>query len=210
MIRSFEVGAVFKIINQASPALAQILKQVRELNIAIDKARANLGSISSSATAGLAGAVGETQALAGAWREVAAASALATRNLTSATAAGRSAAAAGAVGGGGGRHRPGWLGGGGIHFRGPGAPIPGGGHMRLGGGAMVGAGLLGYAGYEAAEMEKAVWQMIYHTGESQKDPAVQKKFTHALQEAMIASGYNVTDVSEAALQAVRMFQGTPG
>jgi hypothetical protein len=49
------------------------------------------------------------------------------------------AAAAAATGGGGGRHRPSWLGGGGMHFRGPSAPIPGGGHMRLGGGAMAGS-----------------------------------------------------------------------
>lgn len=36
MITSFEVGAVFKIINQASPALTKILAQIRELNLAID------------------------------------------------------------------------------------------------------------------------------------------------------------------------------
>jgi hypothetical protein len=45
MITSFEVGAVFKIINQASPALTKILQQVRDLNIAIDKARTNLGTL---------------------------------------------------------------------------------------------------------------------------------------------------------------------
>ena len=46
MIRDFEVGAVFRIINEASPALAQILRQIRELNAAVDKARANLSTMS--------------------------------------------------------------------------------------------------------------------------------------------------------------------
>jgi hypothetical protein len=54
MIAGFEVGAVFKIINEASPALAQILKQVRELNAVIDKARANLASIGKAMPTGLA------------------------------------------------------------------------------------------------------------------------------------------------------------
>jgi hypothetical protein len=80
MIASFEVGAVFKIINEASPALGAILKQIRELNVTITKARENLAGIGK--VAGLGGVVGETQALATAWREVAAASALATGNLT--------------------------------------------------------------------------------------------------------------------------------
>jgi len=83
------------------PALRSILKQVRELNLALDKARSNLATIGRGVTAGLGGAVGETQALATAWREVAAASALASRNLTTAGAAGRSAAASAAIGGGG-------------------------------------------------------------------------------------------------------------
>ena len=42
MITSYEVGAVFKIVNEASPALTQILKQIRELNGVIEKARENL------------------------------------------------------------------------------------------------------------------------------------------------------------------------
>src|ERR1700738_1088353 len=128
MITSFEIGAVFKILDQASPALRKILAEVRELNVALDKARANLAAMGKLAMpTGLTAAVGETQALATAWREVAAASALASRNLTTAGAAGRSAAVSAATGGvggggagGGGRHRPGWLGGGGgAHFRGP-------------------------------------------------------------------------------------------
>jgi hypothetical protein len=39
MITSYTVGSVFKIIDEASPALRLILRQVRELNVALDKAR---------------------------------------------------------------------------------------------------------------------------------------------------------------------------
>ena len=42
MITSFEVGSIFRIIDEASPALRKILAQVRELNKVIDTARANL------------------------------------------------------------------------------------------------------------------------------------------------------------------------
>jgi hypothetical protein len=45
MITSFEVGSVFRVIDQASPTLRLILKQVRELNVALDKARASLTSL---------------------------------------------------------------------------------------------------------------------------------------------------------------------
>jgi hypothetical protein len=43
MITSFEVGAVFRIVNEASPALRMILRQIRELNVAIDKALGRAG-----------------------------------------------------------------------------------------------------------------------------------------------------------------------
>jgi CspA family cold shock protein len=72
MITSFEVGAVFKIVNEASPQLTKILRQIRELNAAIDKAKANLASLSRDLVpASLTSAVSETEALAGAWRNVA-------------------------------------------------------------------------------------------------------------------------------------------
>jgi hypothetical protein len=51
------------------------------LNLALDKARENLATIGRGVTAGLGSAVGETQALAGAWREVAAASAFNSRPM---------------------------------------------------------------------------------------------------------------------------------
>jgi hypothetical protein len=54
--------------------LRKPLTEIRQLNLALDKARESLAAIGKGVTAGL-----ETQALAVAWREVAAASALASR-----------------------------------------------------------------------------------------------------------------------------------
>jgi hypothetical protein len=213
MITSFEVGAVFKIINQASPALAQILKQVRELNLAIDNARKNLAT--SVAPLGLSKAVGETEGLATAWGNVARNAAAAQRAIGSASSAaargggGGAAGAAARGGGGGGRHRPGFLGGGGSHIGGPGVSIRGGGHMRLGGAGMAGAGLMGYGIYEAAQMEDAVFQLIYHSGLEQND-ANRGKFRKMLQDSMRESGYGLHDIAESAKQEIRMFAGTPG
>lgn len=140
MITSFEVGAVFKIVNQASPALAQILRQIRELNLAVDKARKNLALI--TRPIGMGAAIGETNRLAGAWGDVAAnatAARTAIRNASAANARAALALPAGFPGGGGrgGRGQPGWLrGGGGAHISGPGMSIPGGSHVRFGGAAM--------------------------------------------------------------------------
>jgi hypothetical protein len=51
MITSYTVGSVFKIIDEASPALRLILRQVRELNVALDKARASLTELAKGAKA---------------------------------------------------------------------------------------------------------------------------------------------------------------
>lgn len=230
MITSYEVGAIFRIIDQASPVLKEILKQVRALNAAINKARENLASLNKvMVPQGMAGAVDQTRALAIAWREVAAQSQAATRAIgqagtaarralpppgrlpTAAGVGGIAAAGAGGRGGGGGRHRPGWLGG--AHFSSPGIGLPGGSHVHfrggLSGGAAATAGLLGYAAYEDAQMQDAVFQLIYHSGQ-QQNAQNRNRFRKIIQDSMAESGYSLHDVVEAAKQEVRMFQGTPG
>jgi hypothetical protein len=74
---------------------------------------------------------------------------------------------------------------------------------------MATAGLVGYGVYQAAEMEDAVFQLIYHSGLEQND-ASRKSFRTILQDAMATSGYGLKDVAEAAKQEIRMFQGTKG
>jgi hypothetical protein len=60
MMTAFSVGARFQILDEASPALRLILKQVRELNVALDKARASLAGLGKSLVpAGLTTAVAE-------------------------------------------------------------------------------------------------------------------------------------------------------
>lgn len=246
MITSFEVGSIFRIVDEASPALRVILREVRALNAQLDQARASLTSLGKFAMpTGLTAAVGETAALAKAWSDVAANAVIAQRAIGAAsTAAVRSAPAAAAAatsaartalpaaaaaatgggsgagrptgGGGGGAHRPGGLSGG-AHIYGPGFSMPGGTHVRMGGGrmgggatgAMVGAGLLGYGVYEAAQMEDAVFQMIFHARMEQND-VNRAKFRKIIQDSMASSGYGLHETAESAKQAIRMFQGTPG
>lgn len=220
MITSFEVGSIFKIIDQASPALRKILAEVRQLNLALDKARANLASLGKSVVpAGLTSAVAQTDALATAWGNVAKNAGAAQIAIGRAAARSALPPAAGGGGGGGGAarvpggHRPGGLGGG--HVYGPSARLPGGTHIsagRMGGGggaAMAGAGLAAYSVYEAAEIEKYVFQLLYHSGLESND-ANKAKFRKIIQDAMISSGYGVKEISESALQEVRMFKGTAG
>jgi hypothetical protein len=45
MITSFEVGAIFKVLDEASPTLKRVLAQLRELNKAIEAAKVNMSGI---------------------------------------------------------------------------------------------------------------------------------------------------------------------
>jgi hypothetical protein len=61
-ITSFSVGARFQILDEASPTLRKILAEVRELNVAIDKARASLAGLGKSVMpVGLKTAIGDTR-----------------------------------------------------------------------------------------------------------------------------------------------------
>jgi hypothetical protein len=208
---AFEVDAIFRIINRASPTITAILRQIRELNLAVDKARANLATISK--TPGLVTATGETEALAAAWKGVATEARLANNAMRNASRAALpgSVATAGAAGGGGGRARLGGYlasGGRGPHVRGPGMGLTGGGHISGGGAGMAAAGVAGYGVYEAAKMEDAVFHLMYHAGVEYND-ANRAKFRTILQGGM-RSGYGLHEIAESATQAVRMFQGVPG
>ncbi|NPU23933.1 hypothetical protein [Bradyrhizobium denitrificans] len=83
MITSFEVGALFKIIDEASPTLRKILAQVRELNKAVEGAKANMTAVGKNPA--LAAAIDETKELALAWRDVQKASAAANRSISAAS-----------------------------------------------------------------------------------------------------------------------------
>jgi hypothetical protein len=160
--------------------------------------------------AGLRSAIEETNALATAWGRVTAESRAARTAIGQAGAAARGGAIVPAIGGG--RAHLGSLlgiGGSGTYVGGPGVAIPGGGHINTHGGAMAAAGLAGYAGYEAAQMEDAVFQLIYHSG-LENNEANKTRFRTIIQNAMKETGFGLHDISESAKQEIRMFQGTPG
>jgi hypothetical protein len=215
MLNSFVVGATFKILDEASPGLRKILESVRELNKAITATRDNLKGL--GAAPGLGAAIAETDSLAAAWIRVGAeATAAAKLVASSAASSARSAAAAAtsvpsvAAPGMGGRHRPGWLGGSGAHVTGPGVPIPGGSHLRLGGTpAMIGAGLAGWGLFEAGSMEAGTHWLNYHLGrkDSKENNAQLRKI---IEEGMVSTGMPLRDIIEAATDEARLMKGTPG
>src|SRR5260221_14167115 len=129
MIRDFEIGAVFAVVDDATAPLRKILEAIREVNKAIKIARDGMAGFSGAVTPGIAGAILETNKLAGAWTRAAESSVAAARvmneSAAKAAASARTAAtvsvpsvargaAAAAVGGGGG-FRPGI---GGAHITG--------------------------------------------------------------------------------------------
>src|SRR5712664_2951739 len=99
MLTSFEVGAVFRVVDSATAPLRKILASVNELNKAITAVRQNLAGFGAAVAPGIVGATTETNALAAAWDRVAAASAAATRSIAASSAsAARSGVGAAAVG----------------------------------------------------------------------------------------------------------------
>ena len=202
-VTSYEVGAIFTIVNRASPVLAKIAEQLG----AIDKQIAGLGTGASDMTAGMALAFGKvTESAATALGSMRALKTEMAEIAASSQAVGRLGAPIGirsrGTGGGGGS--------GGAHFTGPGMGLPGGSHMRLGGSAaMAGVGVLGYGAFLEAQMQDAIFQLLYHTGQADT-PENREKFSRIIQDAMASTGSSLSAVADAAKQEVRMFKGTPG
>jgi hypothetical protein len=206
MITTFEVGARFRILNEASPALAEILKQIRSINIALAKAKEGFASLGTSVSGlRLGTAVGEVDALAASWGSVtknAAAARLAMNTAARSTTAPIAAAT-------GGRHRPGWLGGG-AHITGPSVPLGAGSHLRVGGGAgMAAVGALGWGVDQAAKTADYAWRMEDIAG-LPHDETNHAKFRKILQDAQISTGFSLDEVGKSALGVIRLMQATPG
>jgi TP901 family phage tail tape measure protein len=218
MIVGYEVGALFRVLDEASPGLRKILESVRELNKAITATRDNLKGL--GASGGLAGAIGETDALAAAWTNVGAQAAAAARVVAASARSAAAAAAtsvpgvaqsargaAAAVGGGGG-FRPGI---GGAHITGPGVALPGGSHFRPGGTpGMVGAGVGAFSIFEASGMERGVAGLKYHLGIDNKDTTRDAEIRTIIEQGMISTGKDLNEVVEAATDAARLMRDTPG
>jgi hypothetical protein len=226
MIRDFEVGAVFAIVDDATGPLRKILEAVREVTKAVKLARTEMAGFGAAVAPGIGGAIAETNKLAGAWtraaessvaaarvmNESAAKAATAARTAAAATsvpsvAASSARSAAAAVGGGGG-FRPGI--GGGPHVTGPSFAGPAGTRVHTGGNAaMVGAAAFGLSLYEAANMETDVHWLNYHLGrkDSTESNAESRKL---LEDTMTSTGLNLPEVGKAVTDVARIMRDTPG
>ena len=238
MITSYEVGAVLKVIDEASPVMQRMTNIARELDAAIIKAKESLSGLSSTRFAGLIERLGtvnkqitgiaetsgrSTTVVAESFGKVDAALATSVDTARALKVEiGEIAAASRGVGrmqitgpgGGGGRggsgRRPGSHGGGG-HISGPGVSLPGGAHASSGNGGIwtALAAAVGFGAFEDAELQDATFQLLYHTG-LPNTPENRDKFGAIIQDFMSQSGASLHDVSEATKQEARMFKGTPG
>ncbi|GGI24147.1 hypothetical protein [Bradyrhizobium guangdongense] len=203
------LGAAIGEAQRLATAWGEVSKAASSANRAIGRATKRSGALAAAGP----NAINDTNALAGAYA-----------NLATQMAAARAAGGGWRAGlppppraGGGGAstaaaargRRLAHGGGAGAHIGGPSVAIPGGSHVNLRGGAAAALGLAGYGAYEAAQMEDAVFQLIYHSGLEQNDTN-RSKFRNILQDSMAESGYSLHDIAESAKQEIRMFQGTPG
>jgi hypothetical protein len=209
MITSFEVGAVFKIIDEASPALKKMLEQIRALNKAIASTRTELSAVMKSFGATLDPAIMQTREFAAQWGAVSKA-ALGAR--ASIAAAARASVPSVPSGGGANNARNRVFGrsGSGFHVSSLGVPLPG-GHARISGGnaALAGAGLTADAIYQAAELQKESFLAWWHSGMADT-PGSQNKIRDLIQNATSATGYNFKEVGEASEEIFRLMKGVPG
>jgi hypothetical protein len=106
MITSYEVGAIFRIIDEASPGLRKILAQVRELRVALDKTKTAMSEFAAfKPPAGIGTAIGQTNELAASWTRVTENVRGARAAMAQAATAVRGAAAFPPAAGGGGGNR---------------------------------------------------------------------------------------------------------
>jgi hypothetical protein len=233
MPSTYEVGAVFRITDEASAVLQRIASQFRELNALIDDAKASLSSLASTRLAGLTGRIGKvgealTSLSAAADKstgsvvsglgsiDAAAVASIDSLKALKAQIAEVGATSRASLGGGapaGIRARGAGAagGGGGLHFgRMELLRLPGGSSISLPGGPALAAAAAGAFGvYEAGEVEDAIFQLRYHLG-LPATTAVHDQLRDIIGNSMSQTGFSLTSVIEAAKTEARMFKGTPG
>jgi hypothetical protein len=228
---SFEVGAVFKIVDQATGPLERLSREMAAFDKLINNVKKNLLEVGAIKFAGLEtslkalgdqaaafgkrmdtslnSAIGRTDAavvsvdrLAAAWDAVTVAARAASR--AAAASSGVPLVAAGGVASGGAarRHQPRFMS---YHSSGVGVP---GGHVRFGGGnaALAGAASIAYGAYEAAEMEDIVARSMFHLGKN--DDATRKVLRDDILQG-VGMGFSLHDVGEAVQDQLRLMKGTP-
>lgn len=236
MISSLEVGATFRIVDEASPILKTIAAQFKELQGLVDETRnslrgigtRSLGTLSEKLAAvnkEMAGIADKSGAAADGMslgftrlnEQIDTSIAGMTRLRSEMREIGAESRTLSLGGGGGappslrGRARYGGHGPGGAHISNYGGmPLGGGYHVRGGSlPAMATASAMAYGAYEEAEMEDAIFQLSYHTG-LKETPENVKMFRGIIQGSLAESGFSLSSIIEAAKTEARMFKGTPG
>jgi hypothetical protein len=231
MISSLEVGSVFRIVDDASPALKLITDQLKLLNEQADAAKEILGSISKTAFAGLDTKIGTvTDSIKGIGDVGATAAEKMTASFDAATvamSASLSKVAAqiaglkfegGAVGGGAppsvlSRGRFSGGGPGGPHVTTPHVGAGGFGVGGFGGALGVGVAALGYGAFLDAEVQDAAARMFL-TGQMKAPEGMTKTalfstIRDTIQDISTKTGYGPKEVSDAMLGVERQFGGLP-
>jgi hypothetical protein len=224
VISSYEVGAIFRITDDATPTITRLAQEARALADAIQMARTELAALGRSA-----GLTTISRQLSTVTRNAtAAAAALRTVGTTASgvPAIRQAAGAGGGAGGGGvvppagGRRYPGgggWRrghGAGALHISGLSTRIPGGhAYFRGSNTAMAAGGALAYGVYEEAELEDATARMMLTIPGAAEDPSTsgarRAQIRALLQDTASRTGAPIGDLEEAVLTGIRQFAGMP-
>ena len=78
-----------------------------------------------------------------------------------------------------------------------------------GGGALAAGGALALGVYEEAQLDDAVFQMIWHAGIA-SNAGNKKKYRDLLQKTASQTGFGYHDIAEAATNEIRLMKGAPG
>jgi hypothetical protein len=229
MISAGEVGAVFKVVDEASPILKRLMDQFNALQVTIDRVKLSMKDfmfppgLSRSLTnmeKALKGVATQTETTSGAvssgFAKMDESVALTQANIARLGKEIRGLAAESkALGFGAGvsvggaptsirsRSRDPHISSrvpvGDTPFHATGGSLP----------AMAAGVGLAYGFYQNMKLEDAVPQLIYHTGMAPSD-ANEKMFRGVLEQGMSDTGFSLDEVTKASLQEIRMFKGTPG
>jgi hypothetical protein len=230
MISAGEVGAVFKVVDEASPALRRILEQMNALTAAVDRTQLALKSL--TMPPGLNRSLGLTEkrfaniadaskvtgdVVASTFVKIDRAAAATASNVANIgrelKAIGAEARAMGGLGSlryGGGPRGPG--GGGGVHFGGASVPLPGEQHARITGGPLLAAGgALAYGTYEEASIEDFINRIFRTGGIPLGTPNAQnplfKVTRDAILKAYVQTGLPLEQIEEGILTGTRGLSG---
>ena len=238
MIKSFEVGAIFGIKDEATATLRRLADQVKAFDTIVIRAREHLAALGVVKFPGLSGelkglndqaaqlkntfglttktmtdgagtATAEVNALASAWARVGAEAKAAAAAMRIPGIGG--AAAVAGMPNANLRARA-------AHGRGFGpthgyvsAPLMSGMHARagIGMGPAIAGGALAYGMFEEAELEDATFQMKWHAG-LPNTPDNTRYFRELIQSTAAQTGFGYKEIAEAATDEIRLLKGAGG